>query len=125
MNFLYVEGSSYSDQLKISRWFSSGFPASPLGPDAVLPPGLAWPVDVDPQALSSIRPPSPSADLRDIGCPAARSTLRWSASILALVSTGARMRSWSDWSRLSLMVVTSGVGLRGCLRQGVVGRSGR
>ncbi len=63
---MYVDGSSYSDQLKISRWSSSGFPLNGSA-DAVEPPVAPVPVDVLPQAASSISPPSPRAERRDIG----------------------------------------------------------
>ena len=66
MNFLYVDGSSYWDQLKISRWSSSGLPAN-ASELAVLVPVPWSPVDVLPHALSSIRPPIPSAERRDSG----------------------------------------------------------
>ena len=66
MNFLYVDGSSYSDQLKISRWSSTGFPLN-ASADAVEPPVAPVPVDVLPQAPSSNNPPIPRAERRDIG----------------------------------------------------------
>src|SRR5512133_3709079 len=67
-------------------------------------------------------PPSPRAERRDIGWPAARSTVRWSASIFDLVSMGARMLSWSGGCGWSLMVVTFMVGRFG--RFGQQDRSG-
>src|SRR6478735_9520004 len=108
MNFLYVDGSSYSDQLKISRWFSTGFPLRP--PALAVAPafGVPCPVEVLPQAESSISPPRPRAERRVIGCPAARSTWRWSASIFDLVSTGARTFSWSGFSFMGTSVVGLG-----------------
>ena len=90
LNFLYVDGSSYSDQLKISRWSSSGFPANASVPDdCEAPPVEPVPVVVPPQADSSMSPPSPRALRRDRGWPAASSTRWWSRSSFGLVARGA------------------------------------
>src|SRR4051812_39191201 len=100
MKSLYVEGSSYSDQLKISRWSSTGFPASaPLEglPDGAppLPPFDDVVVVLLHAATSSINPPRPSAERRGIRRPASDSTSRCSASSFGLVSTGASRLRWS------------------------------
>src|SRR5215208_1775582 len=70
---------------------------------AVLPPVPSSPVEVLPHALSSIRPPSPRAERRDSGRPAACTMSRYSWSSFGLVSSGARMFRWSRWS----VIVTS------------------
>src|SRR5436190_17332429 len=107
MNFEYVDGSSYSDQLKISRWSSSGCPPSgfadaPLEVD-VPPPE---PVVVVPPhaAASSMRPPRPRAWRRLMGRPASASTSRCIASSFGLLPVGA---SRCRWSR-SVMVASVG-----------------
>ena len=81
LNSLYVDGSSYSDQLKISRWFSSGlfvsgFEDAPDEDGPVLGPVLTGLEQAAAAAPRMARPPSPSASLRLMRRPAARCTSR-------------------------------------------------